>query len=229
MPALSRRLVAEGVGAAFLLAAIVGSGIMAERLAAGNVAIALLCNSLATGAMLYVLITILSPISGAHLNPAVTLAFLIRGSVGTAVALAYIACQFVGAVFGTWLAHAMFALPILELSTSQRAEASLWLAEAVATFGLIFTIFGGLRWKPEAIPAIVGLYIVSAYWFTASTSFANPAVTVARSLTDTFSGIQPAGAPAFILAQLAGAVVASLFCQWLFGAAALTQTNEDLR
>ena len=229
MPALSRRLVAEGVGAAFLLAAIVGSGIMAERLAAGNVAIALLCNSLATGAMLYVLITILSPISGAHLNPAVTLAFLIRGSVGTAVALAYIACQLVGAVFGTWLAHAMFALPILELSTSQRAEASLWLAEAVATFGLVLTIFGGLRWKPEAIPAIVGLYIVSAYWFTASTSFANPAVTVARSLTDTFSGIQPAGAPAFILAQLAGAVVASLFCQWLFGAAALTQTNEDLR
>ena len=137
MPALSRRLVAEGVGAAFLLAAIVGSGIMAERLAAGNVAIALLCNSLATGAMLYVLITILSPISGAHLNPAVTLAFLIRGSVGTAVALAYIACQMVGAVFGTWLAHAMFALPILELSTSQRAEASLWLAEAVATFGLV--------------------------------------------------------------------------------------------
>ena len=229
MPALSRRLVAEGVGAAFLLAAIVGSGIMAERLAAGNVAIALLCNSLATGAMLYVLITILSPISGAHLNPAVTLAFLIRGCVGTAVALAYMACQMVGAVFGTWLAHAMFALPILELSTSQRAEASLWLAEAVATFGLILTIFGGLRWKPEAIPAIVGLYIVSAYWFTASTSFANPAVTVARSLTDTFSGIQPAGAPAFILAQLAGAVVASLFCQWLFGAAALTQTNEDLR
>ena len=229
MPALSRRLVAEGVGAAFLLAAIVGSGIMAERLAAGNVAIALLCNSLATGAMLYVLITILSPISGAHLNPAVTLAFLIRGSVGTAVALAYIACQLVGAVFGTWLAHAMFALPILELSTSQRAEASLWLAEAVATFGLVLTIFGGLRWKPEAIPAIGGLYIVSAYWFTASTSFANPAVTVARSLTDTFSGIQPAGAPAFILAQLAGAVVASLFCQWLFGAAALTQTNEDLR
>lgn len=151
MPALSRRLVAEGVGAAFLLAAIVGSGIMAERLAAGNVAIALLCNSLATGAMLYVLITILSPISGAHLNPAVTLAFLIRGSVGTAVALAYIACQMVGAVFGTWLAHAMFALPILELSTSQRAEASLWLAEAVATFGLVLTIFGGLRWKPEAM------------------------------------------------------------------------------
>lgn len=229
MPALSRRLGAEGVGTALLLAAIVGSGIMAERLAAGNLAIALLCNSLATGAMLYVLITILAPISGAHLNPAVTLSFLIRGSIGTVIALAYIACQFVGALLGTWLAHAMFALPILELSTTERSEASLWLAEAVATFGLIFTIFGGLRWKPEAVPAAVGLYIVSAYWFTASTSFANPAVTVARSLTDTFSGIQPSGAPGFILAQLAGAVVASLFCRWLLRTAALTQTNEDLR
>jgi glycerol uptake facilitator-like aquaporin len=202
---------------------------MAELLAAGNGAIALLCNSLATGAILYVLITILAPISGAHLNPAVTLAFLIRGSVETAVALAYVACQLVGAVFGTWLAHAMFALPIMELSATERAGSSLWLAEAVATFGLILTIIGGLRWKPEAIPTAVGLYIVSAYWFTASTSFANPAVTVARSLTDTFSGIQPADAPAFILAQLAGAVGASLFCQWLFGPAVLTPTNEDLR
>jgi glycerol uptake facilitator-like aquaporin len=165
VPALSRRLVAEGVGTALLLAAIVGSGIMAERLSAGNLAIALLCNSLATGAMLYVLITILAPISGAHLNPAVTLSFLLKGSIGTVIALAYIACQFVGA----------------------------------------------------------------PYWFTASTSFANPAVTVARSLTDTFSGIQPSGAPGFILAQLAGAVVASLFCRWLFRTAALTQTNEDLR
>ena len=228
MSAVSRRLVAEGVGTAFLLAAIVGSGIMAERLAGGNVAIALLCNSLATGAMLYVLITILAPISGAHFNPAVTLAFLIKGSIGPSVALAYMACQVVGAVLGTWLAHAMFALPILELSTTGRAETSLWLAEAVATFGLILTIFGGLRWKPEAIPAAVGLYIVSAYWFTASTSFANPAVTVARSLTDTFSGIDPAGVPAFILAQLAGAVLASLFCQWLFDVA-LTQAHEELR
>jgi glycerol uptake facilitator-like aquaporin len=225
VPALSRRLVAEGVGTALLLAAIVGSGIMAERLAAGNTAIALLCNSLATGAMLYALITILLPLSGAHLNPVVTLAFLIRGSIGTAVALAYVACQVVGAVFGTWLAHAMFALPILELSTTGRDEASLWLAEAVATFGLILTILGALRWKPEAIPAAVGLYIVSAYWYTASTSFANPAVTIARSLTDTFSGIQPTGAPAFILAQLAGAVAASLFGRWLFNGTAWTQTN----
>jgi glycerol uptake facilitator-like aquaporin len=199
---------------------------MAERLAAGNLAIALLCNSLATGAMLYVLITILAPISGAHLNPAVTMSFLLGRSIGTVVAIAYIACQFAGALLGTWLAHAMFALPILELSTTERAEARLWLAEAVATFGLIFTIFGALRWKPEAIPAAVGLYIVSAYWFTASTSFANPAVTVARSLSDTFSGIQLSGVPGFILAQLAGAVVASLFCRWLFSKAASTQTKQ---
>ena len=134
----------------------------------------------------------------------------------------------VGAVLGTWIAHAMFGLPILEISTTQRAEASLWLAEAVATFGLILTILGALRWKPDAIPAAVGLYIVSAYWFTASTSFANPAVTIARSLTNTFSGIEPAGTPAFILAQLGGAILASFFCQWLFGAA-LTQGNEQLR
>jgi glycerol uptake facilitator-like aquaporin len=219
LPSVSRRLLAEGVGTAFLLTAIVGSGIMAERLAGGNIAIALLCNSLATGAILYVLITILVPISGAHLNPAVTLALLIRGSIETPVALAYIVSQLVGAILGTWLAHAMFALPILELSTTGRAEARLWLAEAVATFGLVVAILGALRWKPEAIPATVGLYIISAFWFTASTSFANPAVTIARSLTDTFSGIHPAGAPAFILAQFAGAVVASLFCKWLFGAA----------
>ncbi|MGH6865515.1 MAG: aquaporin [Methyloceanibacter sp.] len=225
MPTLSRRLVAELVGTALLLSAIVGSGIMAERLAGGNIAIALLCNSLATGAILYVLITILAPLSGAHLNPAVTLAFLIRGSIETAVALAYVASQLSGAVLGTWLAHAMFALPIFELSTTERAGASLWLAEVVATFGLVLTILGALRWKPEVIPAVVGLYIISAYWFTASTSFANPAVTLARSLTDTFSGIQPAGAPAFILAQLAGAAVASVFSRWLFGAA-WTQANE---
>jgi glycerol uptake facilitator-like aquaporin len=226
--AVSRRLVAEGVGTALLLAAIVGSGIMAERLAGGNIAIALLCNSLAAGAMLYVLITILAQISGAHFNPAVTLTFLLTGSIGGIAALAYMACQVVGAVLGTWLAHAMFGLPIFELSTTSRAETGLWLAEGVATFGLILTILGALRWKPDAIPAAVGLYIVSAYWFTASTSFANPAVTVARSLTDSFSGIDPAGASAFILAQLAGAVVASRFCQWLFGVA-LTQANEELR
>ena len=228
MPSVSRRLVAEGLGTALLLAAIVGSGIMAERLAAGNVGIALLCNSIATGAVLYVLITILAPISGAHFNPAVTLVFLMRGNIGIGLASAYVACQMVGAVLGTWIAHAMFGLPILEISTTQRAEASLWLAEAVATFGLIFTILGALRWKPDAIPAAVGLYIVSAYWFTASTSFANPAVTIARSLTNTFSGIEPAGTPAFILAQLGGAILASFFCQWLFGAA-LIKTSEEVR
>jgi glycerol uptake facilitator-like aquaporin len=220
---VSRRLVAEGIGTALLLAAIVGSGIMAERLAAGNVAIALLCNSLATGAMLYVLITVLAPISGAHLNPAVTLAFLVRGSIGTALASAYVTTQLVGAVMGTWIAHTMFAVPILEVSHTVRAAPGLWFAEAVATFGLILTILGALRWKPDAIPAAVGLYIVSAYWFTASTSFANPAVTLARSVTDTFSGIHPGGVPAFILAQLVGAVTASGFCRWLF----MTSPNED--
>jgi glycerol uptake facilitator-like aquaporin len=223
---MSRRLVAEGLGTAFLLAAIVGSGIMAERLAGGNVAIALLCNSLATGAMLYVLITVLAPISGAHLNPAVTLAFVVSSAIGTATASAYVVCQIIGAVLGTWIAHAMFEVPILEVSATARAAPGLWLAEAVATFGLVLTILGALRWKPEAIPAAVGLYIVSAYWFTASTSFANPAVTVARSLTDTFSGIHPAGAPAFILAQLAGAGVASVFCRWLFGTALTPSTEE---
>jgi glycerol uptake facilitator-like aquaporin len=200
-----------------LLATIVGSGIMAEKLS-GDTALALLCNSLATGAMLVVLITIFGPISGAHLNPAVTLGFAMRGTIGITLGSAYIFCQVVGAVLGTWIAHAMFAVPIFEVSDTVRAEPSLWLAEAVATFGLVMTIFGALRWRPEAIPAAVGLYIVSAYWFTASTSFANPAVTVARSLTDTFSGIHPAGVPAFVLAQLAGTVVASALCPWLFGA-----------
>ncbi|MFZ0397380.1 MAG: MIP/aquaporin family protein [Methyloceanibacter sp.] len=225
---LSRRLAAEALGTAFLLAAIVGSGIMAERLAAGNAGVALLCNSLATGAILYVLITVLAPVSGAHFNPAVTLVFLLRGNMSIGLASAYVACQVVGGVLGTFIAHAMFGLPILEISTTQRGEASLWLAEAVATFGLILTVFGALRWKPDAIPSAVGLYILSAYWFTASTSFANPAVTIARSLTNTFSGIEPAGTPAFILAQLAGAILASLFCQWLFGAANV-QTSEEMR
>jgi glycerol uptake facilitator-like aquaporin len=228
VPSVSRRLVAEGLGTALLLAAIVGSGIMAEGLASGNIGIALLCNSLATGAVLYVLITILAPISGAHFNPAVTLVFLMRSNIGIGLASAYVACQVVGAVLGTWITHAMFGLPILEISTTQRAEANLWLAEAVATFGLIFTILGALRWKPDAIPAAVGLYIVSAYWFTASTSFANPAVTVARSLTDTFAGIEPTGIPAFIFAQFAGAILASYFCQWLFGAV-LIKTSEKVR
>ena len=214
---LSRRLVAEGLGTALLLAAIVGSGIMADRLASGNAGIALLCNSLATGAILYVLITILAPVSGAHFNPAVTLVFSLRREIGASLASAYIGCQLVGAVLGTILAHAMFGLPLLEPSTTERSEASFWLAEGVATFGLIFTILGAIRWKPEALSAAVGLYILSAYWFTSSTSFANPAVTIARSLTDTFSGIAPDNVAAFILAQLAGAILASRICRWLIG------------
>jgi glycerol uptake facilitator-like aquaporin len=208
---LSRSLVAETLGTAFLLAAIVGSGIMAERLAGGNVAIALLCNSLATGAMLVVLITILGPISGAHLNPAVTLAFFLRRSITRGVAAAYVFCQIAGGVLATWAAHLMFGNAIFQVSTTVRAEPGLWFAEGVATFGLILAILGTLRWRTDNVRMVVGLYITSAYWYTASTSFANPAVTLARSLTDTFAGIHPAGVPAFVLAQLAGARVATVF------------------
>jgi glycerol uptake facilitator-like aquaporin len=213
---LPHRLVAEAVGTAFLLAAIVGSGIMAERLSGGNLGIALLCNSLATGAVLVVLITILGPVSGAHLNPAVTLAFLLRRSITTGAAAAYISCQIAGGVLGTWAAHLMFGEAIFQVSTTVRAEPALWFAEGVATFGLILAILGTLRWRADNVPMIVGLYIVSAYWFTASTSFANPAVTLARSLTDTFAGIHPAGVPAFVLAQFTGAVLATAFSAWLF-------------
>ncbi len=210
-----RALAAETLGTALLLAAIVGSGIMAERLT-HDAALALLCNSLATGAALVMLITIFGPVSGAHLNPAVTLAFLTRNLIATPTALAYIACQLAGAIAGTWIAHVMFDEPVLQLSAHARVGAHLWFAEAVATFGLVLAIFGTLRWKPGAVPAVVGLYILSAYWFTASTGFANPAVTVARSLTDTFAGIQPAGAAPFVLAQLIGALASSALCAWLF-------------
>jgi glycerol uptake facilitator-like aquaporin len=213
---LPRRLVAEGLGTAFLLAAIVGSGIMAERLSGGNVGIALLCNSLATGAMLVVLIAIFGPVSGAHLNPAVTLSFLIRRSITTGAAAAYVACQLVGGVLGTWAAHLMFGEAIFQVSTKARTEPGMLVAEVLATFGLVLTIFGTLRWKAEAVPLTVGLYIMSAYWFTASTSFANPAVTFARAVTDTFAGIHPAGVPAFVLAQLAGAMAATVVSAWLF-------------
>jgi glycerol uptake facilitator-like aquaporin len=219
---ISRRLLAEAVGTAFLLATIVGSGIMAERLSGGNDALALLCNSTATGAILVVLIAVFGQISGAHFNPAVTLAFVVRHQIGAALAVGYVLAQVTGAVLGTWAAHVMFDENVLQLSTKARAGSGLWFAEAVATFGLILTILGTQRWKADMVPVTVGLYIASAYWFTASTSFANPAVTVARSLTDTFSGIHPAGVPAFIFAQLVGAVVASVFCRWVF-TNALTQ------
>ena len=198
-----------------MLAAIVGSGIMAERLAGGNEALALLCNSLATGAILVVLIAVFGPVSGAHLNPAVTVAFLSRGEVSAGSAIAYVGAQILGAVLGTWLAHAMFNETLFQVSLHDRQGAGLWLAEAVATFGLVLTIFGTLRWKPEATPLTVGLYITSAYWFTASTSFANPAVTIARSLTNTFAGIGPRGVPPFVVAQLLGAIAAAGLSLWL--------------
>jgi glycerol uptake facilitator-like aquaporin len=210
-----KRLAAEGFGTALLLAIVIGSGIMGERLAGGNVAIALLGNTLATGAGLVVLITVLGPISGAHFNPAVTLVDALRRQIGWGLAGGYVAVQVTGGVAGVWAAHAMFAEPILQISAKLRDGPSQAFAEFVATFGLIAAILGSVRFKPEATPTIVGLYITSAYWFTASTSFANPAVTVARALSDTFAGIAPSSAPAFIAAQLAGAIAASAACGWL--------------
>jgi len=213
---LPRRLLAESLGTAFLLATVVGSGIMAEHLAGGNVALALLANTIPTGAILVVLITVFGPISGAHFNPAVTLCFFMRRAIGAPDALAYITAQLVGAAMGTWCAHLMFDMPILMWGETARAGIGQWAGEAVATFGLIVTILACVRFRPEAVAAAVGLYITAAYWFTSSTSFANPAVTVARALTDSFAGIRPADVPAFIFAQLAGALAASLVVGWLF-------------
>jgi len=212
----SRRLAAEALGTALLLAIVIGSGIMGERLSGGNVAIALLGNTLATGAGLVVLITIFGPLSGAHFNPAVTLVFALRREIGWGMAAAYLLAQVMGAILGAWAAHAMFAEPILQVSTKLRGGPAQVFSEFIATFGLIAAILGSLRFRPDATPVIVGLYITAAYWFTASTSFANPAVTIARSLSDTFAGIAPGSAPGFIAAQLAGAVVASLYFGWQF-------------
>jgi glycerol uptake facilitator-like aquaporin len=208
MTELSRRLAAETLGTAFLLAAVVGSGIMAQRLSGGNDALALLCNTLPTGAILVVLILIFGPISGAHFNPAVSIAFALRHDLLWRDATYYIAAQIAGGVFGVWTAHLMFELPVWEVSLHARAGAGQWLAEFVATFGLVLTIFGCVAKAPSAVPFAVGLYITSAYWFTASTSFANPAVTIARALSDTFAGIAPSGVAAFIAAQIAGALPA---------------------
>jgi glycerol uptake facilitator-like aquaporin len=207
---LGHRLAAEALGTALLLAIVVGSGIMGERLSGGNVAIALLGNTLATGAGLVVLITIFGPISGAHFNPAVTLAFAMRREIPMGRALAYVAVQAGAAVAGVWMAHAMFGAPILEVSEKLREGASQGVSEFVATFGLVGAILGSLRFKPDATPLIVGLYITSAYWFTASTSFANPAMTIARCLSDSFAGIAPRSAPLFIAAQFVGAGAAAL-------------------
>ncbi|MDP3854192.1 MIP/aquaporin family protein [Phenylobacterium sp.] len=211
-----RRHAAEGLGTAWLLAVVVGSGIMAERLAGGNVAIALLGNTLATGAALYGLITIFGPISGAHFNPAVSLVFALRRELAWGEAAGFVAVQVLGAVLGVWAAHAMFEEPIWQVSAKLRDGPAQVFSEAIATFGLIVTILGAVRFRPEATPAAVGLYITAAYWFTASTSFANPAVTLARSLSDSFAGIAPASAPGFLLGQAAGALAAWLVGGWLF-------------
>jgi len=212
----SRQLAAEGIGTMTLLATVIGSGIMAERLAGGNVAVALLGNTIPTGAILYVLITIFGPVSGAHFNPAVTIAFAIRRQVAAPQALMFILMQVAGGLCGAMLAHLMFEMPILQLSQNARTGGAQWLSEFVATFGLLTVIFGGLRWRPESVPMLVGLYITAAYWFTASTSFANPAVTIARAFTDSFSGILPAHAPGFSLAQRAAACLAPAILGWMF-------------
>jgi glycerol uptake facilitator-like aquaporin len=213
---LGRRLFAEWLGTAFLLAAVVGSGIMAQKLSGGNIALALLCNTIPTGAILVVLILIFGPISGAHFNPAVSLAFAWRSELPWRLSAAYVAAQIIGGIAGVWTAHLMFELPLWQFSITQRTGAGQWLAEGVATFGLLLTIFGCAARTPAAIPYAVGLYITSAYWFTASTSFANPAVTIARSLSNTFAGIAPPNIACFIAAQLAGTAAALIACRWLW-------------
>ena len=212
---LPQRLGAECLGTAFLLATVVGSGIMAERLSGGNVAIALLGNTVPTGAILVVLITMLAPISGAHFNPAVTGAFALRGDIEPADALSYVIAQIAGGFIGVIAAHLMFAEPALQLSSKLREGPSQWFAEWVATFGLVMTVLLTLAARPSAVPASVGLYITAAYWFTASTSFANPAVTIARGFSNTFAGISLTDVPAFIIAQLLGAFTALYVCRWL--------------
>lgn len=205
---LSRRLLSEAIGSFLLFATVVGSGIMAQSLAGGNVAVALLANTLATGAMLFVLITMLGPISGAHFNPAVTLVMRLRGEIACLPALAYVLAQLAGGLLGVWAAHLMFGLPLWELSTKARTGLGQWTGELIATFGLILTILGTIKHRHIWVPPSVAFYIVAAYWFTSSTSFANPAITIARALTNSFSGIAPADVPGFILAQLSGALLA---------------------
>lgn len=222
---LNRRLVAEALGTALLVATVVGSGVMAESLTR-DVALALLGNTLPTGAMLVVLITILGPISGAHFNPAVSLVFALRRNLSARDAALYAGAQVIGGVAGTFAAHAMFALPLLEVSLKARTGGAQWVAETVATFGLLATILAGLRFARDAVPWLVGLYITAAYWFTASTSFANPAVAIARAFTNTFSGIRPVDVPGFILAQLLGALVAMALMSWLLRAQPETNPVE---
>lgn len=210
-----QKYAAELIGTALLLATVIGSGIMGESLAGGNTAIALLGNTIATGAILVVLIECLGPISGAHFNPAVTLGFALQKKISARDSLAYVAVQIIGAILGVWLAHYMFEETILQLSEKVRSGPSQFGSEIVATFGLVFAIFAGVKFRPTAVPMIVGLYITAAYWFTASTSFANPAVSIARGLSDTFAGIRPADVPWFIGAQIIGAIIASALAAWL--------------
>ena len=219
-PSLPRKLCAEGVGTALLLAAVVGSGIMGERLAASNIALALLANSIATGAALFALISTFAPISGAHFNPVVTLIETIAGRISPQHARLYIGAQFFGAIVGVMMAHVMFELPLIFPSQHVRTGSAQWFSEAVATFGLVIVILHGAKSSAITVAASVACYITAAYWFTASTSFANPAVTFARALTDTFSGIRPIDAPMFIVAQIVGALVAYFFYRWM--------THQDL-
>ena len=215
-PSLARRLAAEGVGAFFLFATVIGSGIMAENLSGGNDAVALLANTIATGAMLFVLIAMLGPISGAHMNPAVTLVAASRRELSWRDAALYTLVQLALGILGAWAAHLMFELPALQLSLKARTGLGQWVGEAIATFGLILTILGTVRHRPHWVPASVALYITAAYWFTSSTSFANPAITIARSLSDSFAGIAPADVPSFIVAQAVGAASAALGAIFLF-------------
>jgi glycerol uptake facilitator-like aquaporin len=216
MPRLAQRLVAEALGTAFLLATVIGSGIMGQKLSGGNVALALLGNTLSTGAILVVLILVFGPISGAHFNPAVSVAFASRRELPWAEAFAYAAVQIVGGLVGVWAAHLMFELPLWQISTTIRTGYAQWAAELIATFGILLTIFGCIAQTPDAVAYAVGLYITAAYWFTASTSFANPAVTIARSISDTFAGIAPSGVPTFILTQFVGAMLAIALARWLW-------------
>jgi glycerol uptake facilitator-like aquaporin len=212
----ARRLLAEALGSTMLFATVIGSGIMAEKLAGGNVAVALLGNTMATAAMLFVLITMLGPISGAHFNPAVTLVVALRRGIAWRDVLPFIAVQIGFGIAGAWAAHLMFDLPILQASLKARTGIGQWTGEAVATFGLILTIIGTERHRPQWIPASVALYIAAGYWFTSSTSFANPAITIARSLSNSFAGIAPSDVPMFIAAQLAGAMIAASVGRYLF-------------
>jgi glycerol uptake facilitator-like aquaporin len=222
---LPRRLAAEVLGTALLVATVVGSGIMAENLTR-DAALALLCNTLPTGAVLVVLISILGPISGAHFNPAVSLVFTLQGELRPREAMAYVPAQIAGGIAGTLTAHAMFALPLIEASLKVRTGGAQWLAEGVAAFGLVATILAGLKFNRVAVPWLVGLYITAAYWFTSSTSFANPAVAIARSMTNSFSGIRPLDVPGFIMAELAGAFAALALMSWLLSSSATSAVSS---